>query len=229
MLIAFGAPLGKTGPFELLIMGMVGAVGYTLNEAIVYEALHTLDAGGSTAIHTFGAFFGLAFTVIIGCKVWPSKPFQESWANSTFAIIGTFFLWMFWPSFNAGYFPTNNFQRSLIISNTIVSLTGSCLTSFAASILCRGRFNINDILNGSLAGGVAIGAASGVTANLGISLLVGSIAGVLTTVTATFLPDKLRNCKIHDTIGILYLHGLPGIMGGFVSAMIIASYQSGIP
>lgn len=31
ILIAFGAVLGKVGPFELLVMGVVGIVGYTLN------------------------------------------------------------------------------------------------------------------------------------------------------------------------------------------------------
>ena len=41
----------------------------------------------------------------------------------------------------------------------------------------------------------------------------------------------MRSCRIHDTIGILYLHGIPGIMGGLISAMVIASYQTnpGIP
>ena len=36
ILIAFGAPLGKTGPLELLVLAMVGVVGYSLNEAIIY-------------------------------------------------------------------------------------------------------------------------------------------------------------------------------------------------
>jgi ammonium transporter Rh len=62
-------------------------------------------------------------------------------------MIGTFFLWMFWPSFNAGYFPTNEFQRSLIISNTIMALTGSCLATFATTSLMRKKLNMEDILN----------------------------------------------------------------------------------
>ena len=31
MLIAFGAVIGKVGPFELLIVGVIGLFGYTLN------------------------------------------------------------------------------------------------------------------------------------------------------------------------------------------------------
>lgn len=67
MLIAFGAVLGKVGPFELLIMSLFGIVGYTLNEDIVYNVLGCFDAGGSMPIHTYGAYFGLA-TCFILCK-----------------------------------------------------------------------------------------------------------------------------------------------------------------
>lgn len=31
---------------------------------------------------------------------------------------------------------------------------------------------------------------------------------------------------LHDTCGIHNLHGLPGLIGGWVSAMVIASYQT---
>jgi ammonium transporter Rh len=96
-------------------------------------------------------------------------------------MIGTFFLWMFWPSFNAGIFPENAFQKSLIISNTIIALTGSCLATFITSGLIHEKFSIEDILNATLAGGVAIGAPSGVVANPGIALTIGIIAGAIST------------------------------------------------
>lgn len=97
-------------------------------------------------------------------------------------MIGTLFLWMFWPSFNAGYFPENGFQRSLVVSNTIISLTGSCLATFIVSSLIHEKFNIEHILNATLAGGVAIGAPSGVVANPGISLTIGIFSGVISTI-----------------------------------------------
>lgn len=75
VLISFGAVLGRVGPLELLIMGLVEIVGYTLNEQIVYELLGVYDVGGSTAIHTFGAYFGLTVSLIIGKMVAPkTKP-----------------------------------------------------------------------------------------------------------------------------------------------------------
>lgn len=81
-------------------------------------------------------------------------------------------------------------------------------------------------MNGTLAGGVAIGASASVVANAGIALLIGFLAGILATLSEILMTEPLRKAKIHDTIGILYLHGFPGLMGGFASAMVIASYQT---
>ena len=52
-------------------MGLVEIVGYTLNEQLVYGKLKVFDAGGSTAIHTFGAYFGLTVSLILSKAVRP--------------------------------------------------------------------------------------------------------------------------------------------------------------
>lgn len=62
------------------------------------------DVGGSTVIHAFGAYFGLTVSYILGKKIQPTEKPQITYISNIFALIGTFFLWMFWPSFNAGYF-----------------------------------------------------------------------------------------------------------------------------
>jgi ammonium transporter Rh len=103
-LIAFGAVLGRVGPLELLIMAIVQVIGYSLNEQIIYNVIKMFDDGGSSTIHTFGAYYGLAVSFIIGRKVVPLKKPDITYISNIFALIGTFFLWMFWPSFNAGYF-----------------------------------------------------------------------------------------------------------------------------
>lgn len=229
ILIAFGAVLGKVGPLELLVMSLFGIIGYTLNETIIYTVVYAFDAGGSTAIHTFGAYFGLATSFILSQKVKPKKEAEGSYTNSTFAMIGTLFLWMFWPSFNAGVFPENGFQRSLIITNTVISLTGSCLSTFIMSALIRDKFSMEDILNATLAGGVAIGAPCGVIINPAISLFVGLLAGVVSTLGFAKLTKCLDGTLgIHDTCGVHNLHGIPGIIGGIISGVIIGGYERGL-
>lgn len=123
-------------------MGLVQIVGYTLNEYICYELLHIQDVGGSTVIHTFGAYFGLTVSLVLSRSVFPKTKPESSYSSNIFAMIGTLFLWMFWPSFNAGYFPHNGYEKTVIVSNTIIALTGSCLATFIMSALLRSKFSM---------------------------------------------------------------------------------------
>lgn len=54
-------------------MSMIGIVGYTLNEDLVYNILKAYDAGGSMVIHTYGAYFGLTVCFILCKKVAVTK------------------------------------------------------------------------------------------------------------------------------------------------------------
>jgi ammonium transporter Rh len=62
-----------------------------------------IDYGGSMSIHIFGAYFGLAFSYILGKKIklGAKKP-EPDYISCIYGMIGTLFLWLFWPSFNAG-------------------------------------------------------------------------------------------------------------------------------
>jgi len=63
------------------------------------------DSGRSTAVHAFGAYFGLTVSLILSKMVKQKKTPEASYNSNIFAMIGTLFLWMYWPSFNAGLFP----------------------------------------------------------------------------------------------------------------------------
>jgi ammonium transporter Rh len=102
MLVAFGAVLGRVGPKDLLIIGTFHIIGYSLNEVIVFYSLGMLDAGGSTTIHAYGAYYGLTVALIIAGKIKPISNARISYISNIFAFIGCLFLWVFWPSFNFG-------------------------------------------------------------------------------------------------------------------------------
>jgi len=46
-------------------MACIATIGYTLNEVIVYDIIGIQDVGGSIAIHSFGAYFGLTLSLIL--------------------------------------------------------------------------------------------------------------------------------------------------------------------
>lgn len=79
-----------------------------------------------------------------------------------------------------------------------------------------------DIQNATLAGGVAMGSAADMAVHPAFALLVGAISGTISVFGFSKLQGFVENhLRIHDTCGVLNLHGIPGIIGGVVG--IIAS------
>ncbi|XP_044800174.2 ammonium transporter Rh type B isoform X4 [Bubalus bubalis] len=139
VLISFGAVLGKTGPVQLLLMALLEVVLFGLNEFVLLSLLEVKDAGGSMTIHTFGAYFGLILSrVLYRPQLENSKHCQGSvYHSDLFAMIGTIFLWIFWPSFNSAPTALGDGQHRTAL-NTYYSLTASTLSTFALSALVGG-------------------------------------------------------------------------------------------
>ena len=97
-----------------------------------------------------------------------------------FSMIGTVFLWMFWPSFNSATAIPGDAQHRAIM-NTYFSLCGCVLSSFAMSALLNEhkKFVMEHIQNATLAGGVAIGAVADLVVRPWAALLIGSLTGIL--------------------------------------------------
>lgn len=139
-------------------------------------------------------------------------------------MIGTVFLWMFWPSFNAATTSTgDSFTRAVV--NTLISIAGSSISAFVTSYIVRKqkKFNILHIQNATLAGGVAIGAAADLGITPAAALAVGFVAGIVSVVGYNYIQSKVESkFGITDTCGILNLHGMPGVLGGVVSILACA-------
>jgi len=133
--------------------------------------------------------------------------------SDTFSMIGTLFLWLFWPSFNGATAPGSGQQRAVI--NTTISIVSSVGITFAVSTLFRGKFGMPEIQNSTLAGGVAMGCAGSMMIHPWGAIVIGLTAGVLSTLGFIYIsPLFERTITLHDTAGIGNLHGIPGIIGG---------------
>merc|ERR1719253_2079216 len=154
VLITFGGLLGKVSPLQLLVVGMVEVVIYAINFELVVK-IGTLDVGGSLVIHMFGAYFGLACSYAMGRKAAFDNPKNKaSYDSDMFAMVGTVFLWIYWPSFVSALVPLG---RDIAACQTVLALCGSRVCAFAASYRAAGKFDMVHIQNATLAGGVAIG------------------------------------------------------------------------
>lgn len=148
VLITYGAILGKVSGFQLMVILFIETIGFSLNERI---SLHMgiSDIGGSMVIHSFGAIFGVVLAKILSPRdSFGHKKAESNYISDLTAFIGAIFLWMYWPSFNAGPALPGSVSQSRAFINTILSLSGSCMATFVVSILTRDegkRINMIDI------------------------------------------------------------------------------------
>ena len=89
---------------------------------------------GAIFIHTFGAYFGIALSLLMRKKDFGrfSENLEGSNYNSDiFSVVGTVLLWIFWPSFNAILANSDAYHRAIL--NTYISLLGSTVMTFVIS------------------------------------------------------------------------------------------------
>jgi ammonium transporter Rh len=194
---------------------------------ICVEEFGVEDAGGSILIHLFGAYFGLAATKMLGK---PKDAIGAEGTNTTsdvLSLIGSTFLWLYWPSFNGGGFTADPVDCGRATVNTVVALLASCTITFVTSGLINGRLNPVDIQNATLAGGVAVGAVARLDIGLGWASVIGAAGGALSTFgynyVQAFLQDKIG---LHDSCGVHNLHGMPALFSGLISIIFVESSRS---
>lgn len=226
VLISFGAVLGKTGPAQLLLMALLEVPLFGINEFVLLTLLGVKDAGGSMTIHTFGAYFGLALSrVLYKPRLEKSKHRLGSiYHSDLFAMIGTIFLWIFWPSFNSAPTTLGDGQHRTAL-NTYYSLTASTLSTFALSALVGGdgRLDMVHVQNAALAGGVVVGTSSEMMLTPFGALAAGFLAGTVSTLGYKFFTPVLESkFKVQDTCGVHNLHGMPGVLGALLGVLVTA-------
>lgn len=224
VLITMGALLGKITFPQMLFLATFEAIFFTLNAVILFEVLYVADVGGAMTIHMFGAYFGLAASYFFENKKALAHSEGKdggSYNSQLIAMIGTVFLWMYWPSFN-GILASGMAQQRAII-NTVFSISASALVSIYISRVYLGKMDMEVLLNATLAGGVMMGAAADIITSPGCCMIAGALAGAISAFgylkLNAFLRDKI---KLHDTCGVHFLHGIPGTLGAITCVIAVA-------
>lgn len=150
ILVSLGVILGKVSPLQLIFMILFESVIYAVNLHIGLNLLHVVDAGGTMFIHTFGAYFGVFASLAMRARNFghpKSVENQESnYHSDHFSFVGSFLLWVYWPSFNA--FATHGAGRQRALINTYLALTASTTSTLVLSPLLTKskRFDVTGIV-----------------------------------------------------------------------------------
>jgi len=230
VLITFGGLIGKITPFQLIIITIVELIFHSFNYKILMTSWIGLnDVGGTYIDHMFGAYFGLTVAWVLGK---PKTAPAMGVIPDIFSLIGTTFLWVYWPSFVAGAAQADSDGQERAFVHTILALSASTIATFFANTALLPdhdkKFRPVDIQNATLAGGVAIGAVAVLNIGSFCAVMIGIAAGLLSTVGYHRIQPYLEErWGLHDTCGIHNLHAMPSVVGAISSVAVAIALPNG--
>ncbi|XP_063091859.1 blood group Rh(CE) polypeptide isoform X2 [Cavia porcellus] len=237
-LISAGSVLGRANLVQLAVMALVEVTAFGAMRLLCKQLFNMDDHQSMMHIHVFAAYFGLGMACCLS-KPLPNKvekdaqaeKFQMATSPTLFAMLGTLFLWMFWPSFNSALLNDAN-EKKNVVFNTYYTIAVSTVTATSVSALNhhQGKINMIDIHNAVLAGGVAVGASCHLIPSPWIAMVLGLLAGLISIGGSRCLSVCFNHTlRIQDLSGVHYTFGLPGLLGGFAYIVLIALEISGKP
>ncbi|XP_060061550.1 blood group Rh(CE) polypeptide isoform X2 [Erinaceus europaeus] len=224
VLISVGAFLGKANLLQLTLTTVVEVTAFEAVKTAFRHIFNMNQHESMMYIHVFAAYFGLTVAWCFSKSLPKGKEGKDQTATSSslFAMLGSLFLWMFWPSFNSALLGSLDGRRKAVL-NTYYALAVSAVTAISVSALARPqrRINMTHIHNAMLAGGVAVGTTCHVISSPWLAMILGLLAGLISIGGVKCLPVCLnRVLEIHDTCGLHYTFGLPGLLSGITSIML---------
>ena len=240
VIISLGAVIGKLSISQYFVICIFETFFASLNYFLCYEKINFLDNGGSLFIHTFGGTFGVILSVILFCRdnefssISNNPHLSNDYYSTVFSFIGTIFLWIFFPSFNVAniQYKEDNLKKYIEvfryrgIVNTYLSMTGSLIGTFVFNpMIHNGKIKVEHLLNSSYVGGIIIGGCCTICTSAWASILIGFIGGSISAICLWKLKTIFKKNKLEDTFGILNTFTIPGILGGFLTCIFIATLK----
>jgi len=179
------------------------------------ERLGFRDFAGGTAVHSLGAWVGLAVVNLIGARRGRFESTNRlQGSNMPFSVLGAFLLWFGWIGFNGGSSFTLDDQTPGIILNTVMAGVGGMIGALVLGWAQEKVVRVETLINGSLAGLVAITpGANGATTPLAV------IIGLTGAAVALLCAQSLQYRRIDDAVDGVAVHGAAGSWGTLCVAL----------
>ena len=229
ILVSLGAVHGKISHIQYLVLIISETILSSLNLKLCDVKLKIIDTGGGLYIHTFGALFGIAiYIVLFLSKKKRARLSAYNRANITnylsniTCFVGVLFILHYLPSFNSGLALSDDGRYRAAI-NTYFSIIGSIVMSFIITgFIYNGKFIYEYILFGSFSGGIIISTCCSVCLDHWAALLIGMLCGLICIILFKYLNELFLELGYYDIYNIIIVHGIPGILGAFISSMFLS-------
>ena len=170
------------------------------------------DFAGGIVVHETAGLAALIIAIFLG----PRKNRSTPPHNPGFVMIGAAMLWVGWFGFNGGSQLAADGGAAMAITVTHISAATASLTWALWERIKFGKASLVGIVTGTIAGLASITPASGFVGPWA-ALLIGGIAGILCQEAVVLIRNRF---KIDDTLDVFAVHGVGGIFGTIMIAVL---------
>jgi Amt family ammonium transporter len=219
-ILALGSVLGRVNfkawiPYVVVWITFV----YTVNAFLLwgggYWAAHgSLDYSGGYVIHLAAGISGFVFAAVIGPRLQRDREVDAP-NNLLMVMAGAGLLWLGWNGFNGGdsYYAGANASAAVINTNLCTAV--AVMVWIAWDYIFRDKPSLIGSVNGMITGLVAITPAAGFVNGYG-ALTIGVVASTIVWFAIRFLSRAPMFRSVDDTLGVIYTHGVAGLVGGLM-------------
>jgi Amt family ammonium transporter len=170
------------------------------------------DFAGGIVVHETAGLAALIIAIFLG----PRKNQTTPPHNPGFVMIGAAMLWVGWFGFNGGSQLAADGGAAMAITVTHISAATASLTWALWERIKFGKASLVGIVTGTIAGLASITPASGFVGPWA-ALLIGAVAGILCQEAVVLIRNRF---KIDDTLDVFAVHGVGGIFGTIMIAVL---------
>jgi ammonium transporter, Amt family len=187
-----------------------------------YWADHgALDFSGGYVIHLAAGVSGFVSAAIIGPRLKRDRE-RAVPNNLMFVAVGAGILWLGWNGFNGGdpYFAGSD-AGAAVINTNLATAVAMMAWIFMDMFLSRDKKpTFLGGLNGMICGLVGITPAAGYVNGLG-AIIIGVVCSVVVWIAWYTLPKYVWPFnKVDDALGVVYTHGIAGLLGGLLVGLL---------
>ncbi|MBA7712100.1 hypothetical protein ES703_121070 [subsurface metagenome] len=179
-----------------------------------------LDAGGSIVVHAAAWAFGFGMIMTIRSKSAMTAPMDTTTHSVSFVWLASMLLFILWPSFVTVLLTPGQIVDVAIV--TYMSGFGAAVAAYAVNWFIDKKVDPLIYTYAMLCGMVAIGSTCDLVGPW-TGLIIGAAAGAISVLCFKYWqPFTEKAFGVKDMMGVQNLHGVGGIFGALVCAVMFA-------
>lgn len=182
-----------------------------------------MDFAGGLVVHTTAGISSLVVVAMLGSRTGFPNDIKPP-HNPGMTMIGASMLWVGWFGFNAGSALAADGSAAMAMTVTQISAATASLVWMITEWVKFGKPSLVGLVTGTIAGLAAITPASGFVGPIG-ALVIGILAGLVCFYAVQIVKPRF---KLDDTLDVFAVHGVGGMMGSLLIAVLAVESLGGV-